>query len=117
MSLSQAHQQWIDGATPVTEPRRVPVAADYPTLIDILMNHQALLSTISETLRSIEARLGASSESRSSVKIETGAKRELKPSVHVYAGDTDPAANAWLVAEAIRLHQMAQTYCDSEVAS
>lgn len=93
---------------------RVPIQRqDHDVLVDIA----DLLTRQTATLEHIRAALGQTSEDRTSVKIETGAKRELKPTVHVYAGDTDQAANTWLVEEAIRLHQLTQAYCTENSGS
>lgn len=107
-------------------PRRIPVtAADgqpetrsahqvLESVCQLLEENLATNRHVLSELRDLNARIGYLSEAgdRTSVKIETGAKRELKPTVHVYAGDTDQAANAWLVEEAIRLHGLTQAYCD-----
>lgn len=91
--------------------RLVPVErSDHAVLVSMAQ----LLEETLAVQRHILAKLGQASEDRSSVKVETGAKRELKPTVHVYAGDTDGDANTWLVEESLRLHALAQTYCDTE---
>ena len=99
---------FTDSAQPIPEGQRIPIRTDHDVLVSIAELLEENLAIAKHAL----ARLSEASEDRTSVKIETGAKRELKAVVHVYAGDTDQAANTWLVEETIRLHQLAQAYCD-----
>lgn len=105
---------FADSATPMdegevlAESKRVQIRSDHAVLVSLAQLAEEILAE----LHHIRVTLGSSSEDRTSVKIETGSKRELKATVHVYAGDTDQAANTWLVQEAIRVHGLTQAYCD-----